>query len=209
MKINLTKTKLILFNPCTSRDFMPEIEINNTRLDLVEQVKLLGVVVSSDMTWAANTQYIVDRCNAKIWMLRRLKKLGANQEDLLDVYSKQIRSLAEFAIPVWNSALTGEEIANLERLQKTALHVILGDMYSSYSSALKVTGLTKLSVRRKKICIKFARKAQKNNKFSKWFKPNPKVKKRIKQPRYCPVICKKQRFEKSPLCYMTKLLNSQ
>ena len=64
MKLNFSKTKLILFNPCTSRDFMPNIAIDDIRIDLVEQVKLLGVVVTSDLSWAANTKYIVDRCNA-------------------------------------------------------------------------------------------------------------------------------------------------
>ena len=57
--------------------------------------------------------------------------------------------------------------------------------------------------------MKFAKRAQKNTKFSKWFNPNPKVQRRVKQPKFCPVICKKQRFEKSTLSYMTGLLTSQ
>ena len=108
-------------------------------------------------------------------MLRRLKKLGTRHDDLIDVFVKQIRSIAEFAVPVWNSSssLTGEEISSLERIQKTALHIILGDQYHSYSSALRTTGLVKLSERRRNICKKFAKKAQKHSKFSKWFRPNP------------------------------------
>ena len=76
MKLNLDKTKLILFNTCLSRDFMPDIAVNNVRLDLVEQTKLLGVVITSDLKWEANTQYIVTKCNSKVWTIRRLKKLG-------------------------------------------------------------------------------------------------------------------------------------
>ena len=106
MKLNTQKTKLMLFNPCRKKDFMPEFRIEETRIDLIEQTKLLGIVLSSDLSWTANTEYIVTRCQSKTWMLRRLKKLGANQEDLLEVYKKQIRSLAEFGVPVWNSALT-------------------------------------------------------------------------------------------------------
>ena len=66
-----------------------------------------------------------------MWVLRRLKKLGASQADLIEVYSKQIRSLAEFAVPVWNSSLTGEDVVKLERLQKIAFHIILGEDYRS------------------------------------------------------------------------------
>ena len=46
-------------------------------------------------------------------MFKRLK-IESNQSDLLDIYFKQIRSIAEFAVPVWNSSLTGEDVANIE-----------------------------------------------------------------------------------------------
>ena len=209
MKLNIAKTKLMMFNPYKSKDFMPEFNINQTRIELVEEAKLLGVIISSDLSWAANTEYITKRCNKKTWMLRRLKNLGASQKDLLDVYIKQIRSLAEFAVPVWNSSLTGDDIVNLERIQKTALHIIMGQEYKSYSSALKTTGLEKLSERRKKICLKFAKRAQKHPKFSKWFKANPKRSTRLPQPKFCAPVYRTERFRKSPLCYLTTLLNSK
>ena len=52
-------------------------------------------MVSSDLSWEENTNFIVQRCNKRIWILRRLKKLGATINDLVDVYCKQIRSIAE------------------------------------------------------------------------------------------------------------------
>ena len=177
--------------------------------DLVEETKLLGVVVSSNLSWHSNTEYIAKRCNNKLWVLRRLKKLGASHSDLLDVFYKQVRSIAEFGVPVWNSALTGIDIAKLERIQKTALHIILGENYRSYSSALKTLGVKKLSERRKQLCLKFAIKAEKHPKFSKWFKPNKrKTTTRQLQPKYCEVFVKKNRFKKSSICYMTKILNN-
>ena len=209
MKLNVPKTKLMLFNPCRTKDFMPEMKINNTRIELVEQARLLGVILTSNLSWSANTESIVERCNKKMWMLRRLKKLGASRNDLLDVFMKQIRSVAEFAVPVWNSALTGQDISSLERIQKIALHIILADQYISYNVALKTMGLVKLSTRRRKICMKFANKAQKNSKFSKWFRPNLRRNTRLKQPRFCTVVCRKQRFEKSPISYLTRLLKGK
>ena len=171
----------------------------------------MGVILTSNLSWSANTEFVIQKCNKKTWMLRRLKKLGTRHDDLIDVFVKQIRSIAEFAVPVWNSSssLTGEEISSLERIQKTALHIILGDQYHSYSSALRTTGLAKLSERRRNICKKFAKKAQKHSKFSKWFRPNPRKEIRLKQPKFCTVVCKKQRFKKSPLSYLTNLLNSK
>ena len=55
-------------------------------------------------------------------MLRRLKNLGAEKEDLLEVYVKQIRCLLELAVPAWQSSLTLAEIPDIERVQKSACH---------------------------------------------------------------------------------------
>ena len=83
------------------------------------------------------------------WMIRRLQKLGANMVDLLCVYFKHIRSILELAVPVWNASRTvsGEHITQLERIQKTALHIILGE---EYKCALEMSGLDKLTERRGK-----------------------------------------------------------
>ena len=207
MKLNLSKTKLMLFNPCTSRDFMPEMRIEGTRLDLVEQSKLLGVVLTSNLSWSANTEYIVERCMKKMWVMRRLKKLGASSTDLLEIYYKQIRCIAEYAAPVWSSAITMEDSRKLERIQKVACNIILGENYESYTAATKSLGLEKLNERRKRICMKFAKKSQKHIKFSKWFKPAPALNTRLKKPRFYNVFSKTVRFEKSPISYLTELLN--
>ena len=46
MKLNLGKTKLMVFNPCTSKDFLPQFEIDDSPIQLVEETKLLGLVVT-------------------------------------------------------------------------------------------------------------------------------------------------------------------
>ena len=208
MKVNYGKTKLMVFNPGKVRDFHPKFNLNNKQLDLVEETKLLGVVIRSDLCWNSNTDYIVSRANKKLWFLRRLKTLGANQDDLRDVYIKQIRSILEFAVPVWHSSLTGEDRLLIERIQKSALHIILGNRYQSYTSALKLLQLETLFRRRQKLCAKFARKSFKNAKFNKWFKLNDRVTVTRQQGRkFCQVYCRTQRFERSPISYITELLN--
>ena len=175
---------------------------------MVEKTKLLGIMVSSDLSWEDNTNYIVERCNKRIWILRRLKKLGARINDLVDVYCKQIRSIAEYGVPIWNSSLTGNQIVKLERIQKTAFHVILGSAYTSYSSALKLLNMKKLSVRRGQLCLKFALKCEKHPKFKKWFVPSEEnVRTRKKPSKYIEPFTMTRRFNKSLLPYLTNLLN--
>jgi hypothetical protein len=98
MRINDKKTKLMVFNPCTSVDFAPEFQLNGNQLDVVHEMRLLGVIVRSDMTWKSNTEHMVLKTYTKLWIMRRLKKLGANEEELKDIYIKQVRSVLELAV---------------------------------------------------------------------------------------------------------------
>ena len=129
--------------------------------------------------------------------------------DLLDLYKKHVRSILEYAAPVWHSSLKGEDRLKLERVQKSALHIILGERYQSYTSALKMTGTKTLFERRRLLCLKFARKSLKSNKFKTWFKPNTNdTATRQVQSKFCEVYSRLDRFEKSPISYLTQLLNN-
>ena len=208
MKINQKKTKMMVFNPCTSVDFMPDFQLGENELEVVEEMRLLGLIVRSDMKWAANTEYIVKRAYKKLWVIKRLKGHGADQDQLVDVYIKQIRSILELAVPAWHGAITQAERIEIERVQKAALHIVLGHEYTSYKNALKYFNLDSLDKRRDKLCLKFAKKAEKHPKFKKWFKVNkPNVNTRQEQTKYCEVIANKDRYKRSPISHLTSLLN--
>ena len=79
----------MVFNPSKSVDFSPEMEFGNKQLEVLEEIRLLGVTLRSDLRWSSKTEYIVKRAYNKLWVVWRLKTLGANQGELVDVYSKQ------------------------------------------------------------------------------------------------------------------------
>ena len=51
MKLNFKKTKLITFNPCRTKDFMPEISLDGNEIEVVDEIRLLGIILRSDMKW--------------------------------------------------------------------------------------------------------------------------------------------------------------
>ena len=91
MKLNYKKTKLIVFNPCKSIDFMPEVSLSGQNIEVVEEIRLLGLIIRSDMRWCSNTKNMIAKASKRLWVLRRLKNMGAVKSDLLDVYKTQIR----------------------------------------------------------------------------------------------------------------------
>ena len=80
------------------------------------------------------------------------------------IYTLYIRSILEQSAVVWNSGITEENKNDLERVQKThALKLYtVHDNYHNYESALQRANLMSLSDRRKKLCLKFAKKCLNN-----------------------------------------------
>ena len=103
---------------------------------------------------------------------RWLKNLEADEEDLLDVYVKQVRNVSELGVQAWHCSRTQGETRDIERVQKSALHIVLGNKYISYKHALEFVKLETLEQRRVKLSLKFALKAEKHKKFRHWFKMN-------------------------------------
>ena len=77
-----------------------------------------------------------------------------------DIFIKQVSSVLEFAVPAWNGAINYAEKRDIERVQKPAVRIILGDDYLSYESALDSLGLESLEERRHTLSVKFAKKTQ-------------------------------------------------
>ena len=77
MVFNIFKLTYILPNVYTKDDVM------------VDEIKLLGIMVQSNLSWKANTTYFINKGYRKIWMLRNLKKLGANRDEMREVYIQQ------------------------------------------------------------------------------------------------------------------------
>ena len=209
MKVNQKKFKIMLFNTARKHDFTPTLKINDEQLEVVEEIKLLGVKVTDDLKCDANTKYITAKGYSRLWMLRRLKALGASKKELVDCYLKLTRSILEYCSVVWQAGLTQANRADLEIVQKSACAIILGKEYVGYQTALENLGLEKLEARRVSLSTKFAKKAFKSKKYSNWFVPdsNP-LNTRRKVQHVKEAQCRTRRFQNSALPYLTKLLKT-
>ena len=144
-----------------------------------------------------------------MWMLRNLNRLGTSTEELIDVYYKQCRSVLELAVPAWTPALTTSESNQIERVQKTACAIILGEHYRSYKHALKTLNMKTLVVRRSELCLSFAIKALKSDKFSSWFSVNTSKYEKTRSEKEVLNLVKTRtdKYQKSPVPYLTTMLN--
>ena len=171
MKINETKCNYMIFSRSESK-FSTRLHINNVYLEKISVTKILGIWLSEDATWTRNCKEITIKAYSRLSMLTKLKYVGISTEDLLNIYILYIKSVTEYCSVAFHSRLTQEQSAKLERIQKTCLKVILGEMYINYDSALEMCGLQSLFSRREKRCLDFAIKCSKHTRNQRLFPLN-------------------------------------
>ena len=104
--------------------------------------------------------------------------------------------------------LRKENIQDLERVQKSAMGLILQESYNSYPNALKVSNLETLADRRELLCLEFAKRYLNNRKMKHLFPRNNKTHsmKNILEETYKIETQDIKRLMKSTVIYMQRLL---
>ena len=77
MKINETKTKTMIFNYSKKYQFTTELKIEDEPIEVIDQTRLLGTIITSDLKWDANCKNIIKKANARMALLRKVSKFGA------------------------------------------------------------------------------------------------------------------------------------
>ena len=189
--------------------FGTRLQLKNENIEIISQTKLLGTIFTDDLKWDANTANIVRKANISMGLLRHVSSFGAPIEDLKQIYITFIRTLLEQSAVVWHSSLSEENIDDLERVQKSALKIILGQEYKNYENALKKLDLTTLAERRQNLCLNFALKCVKNSKTNDMFpqKSSQSHMNLRKCEKFKVQFANTERLKRSPLIYMQGLLN--
>jgi hypothetical protein len=129
MNINIRKTKEMIMDMGTknnSKSYLPPLTVDDEQIERVSSFKLLGVVIDDNLKWNSHVHQICSKANKRIFFLKLLKRSGMSTEDLLYYYKSIIRSVVEYACPVWQSGLTADQKHQIENIQKRSLAIITG-----------------------------------------------------------------------------------
>ena len=165
------------------------------------------MVLSDDLKWNYYTDFIVDKCMTRIWIIRRLRKLSLDDSFLYDLFIKEIRSVLGYGAPIWNGNLSETNSDKIEQIQKRVLKIILSHRYTSYEDACEHFGTVTLKQRREILCIRFARKDFKKDasifrKFQPKFTSRSSGKKVVEE-----IFCYTDHYFNSSIPYLARLLN--
>ena len=211
MKLNIKKTKTMLFNFSKKYQFTTKLNLKNENIEMVQETKLLGTIITDQLSWDRNTEELSKKCYKRMQLLNAAAAFTSNRAELKDIYLTYIRSIAEQSAVVWHSSLSGKNRKDLERIQKVAVRLIMGKNYKNYSHSLNALNLASLNKRRRNLCLRFAKNCLRNEKMKNLFpirKSKHSMKKRNER-KFQSKIINSKRYEKSALPFMTKLLNHE
>ena len=197
MVLNVKKTKCLPFLKSHIKDFMPQLG-GEDYLEVVYALKLVGLVVTSNVSWHEHVDYTVKRVNKVLWQLTRFKQYGAPEDKLVTFYILKIKYILMFKAVCYHSSISLELSQKLELQQKRSFAIILGSKYSGYKGACSLLNLPRIDTFREHASLKWALKAKDNLKHSHSFN-KCKVDTRSK---------KGAKYFNSAVPYKTRILNS-
>ena len=100
MRLNVSKTKEMRISFLRVPMEFDALSSSGLNIEIVQTFKLLGVIISSDLTWNAHVDYICTKASKRLYALRILKRYGAQANDLITVFCALIRPVLEYASPV-------------------------------------------------------------------------------------------------------------
>ena len=102
MVLNPKKTKNIIFNFSKKNQFSTNIKLKGEKLDTVEETKLLGTIITSDLKWKRNTEEIVKDANKRMRILHAAAKyryfknkteVTSECQKFMNLYERKINSV--------------------------------------------------------------------------------------------------------------------
>ena len=208
MVLNPKKTKNMIFNFSKNNQFVTNIQLKGQKIETVEETKLLGTIITSDLKWRRNTEEIVKDGNKRMRILHAAAKYTSKISDLKTIYNMFIRSKLEHSSVVWGSGLTQEESDDIERIQKAAVKVMIGKKYEDYRKALEFLNMKTLVERRQALGLKFAKSCLKNDKVKNFFPLNNRHNLNVRNHEKFKVnFARTQRYSSSTIPNLQRVLN--
>ena len=119
LKLNASKSAEMYISLGLPKAREPLVILNQV-VPLVKQVKFLGVLIRDNLTWGPNIEHLVNKASQSLFLLRRFRSFGADEQHLQRVYNAFFLPCVEYGSPVWDGGITQFDSNRLESLNRRA-----------------------------------------------------------------------------------------
>ena len=117
-QLNTDKCKELRISFAKNKPDLPPLMVCGNTLEVVDSAKLLGVTITSNLTWNLHVAEVIKKASKRLYFLLQLKRAHVPKSDLVTFYTSCVRSVCDYAVQVFHSSLPLYLINDLERVQK-------------------------------------------------------------------------------------------
>ncbi|KAK2547644.1 hypothetical protein P5673_032341 [Acropora cervicornis] len=156
LRSGFSRSELCIVRTARLRNFVtyscefPAVAIGGEGIRVVSDAKLLGLTISSDLTWNAHITEKIKKAAKRLYFLIQLKRARVSKNDLCLFYVTCVRSVIDYAAPVFHYSLPAYLMQELESIQKRAMRIICAGI--EYQYALVLVNLPTVTKHHNDIC---------------------------------------------------------
>ena len=120
LTLNASKTCGLIFSRGQFKE-QHNIESLFINVQFMKSVRFLGIILDESLTWRSHVNFVVKKCNQRLYILRRLRSVTTKKE-FFSIYCGIVRSLIEYACPVFVGVSTVDNV-RLCKIQRRCLRI--------------------------------------------------------------------------------------
>ena len=105
VKLNSEKCKDLRISFVKNEPQFAPIVVDGKELERVTSAKLLGLTISSNLTWNEHISDVIKKASKRLYFLVQLKRSRVPRHDMSTFYTACIRSVLTYAAPAFFHAL--------------------------------------------------------------------------------------------------------
>ena len=127
MLLNVKKTKELQISFLNDSPRFEQLTANNDQVEVVSSFKLLGLIITSNLSWDQHVTYICSKASKRLYAIRLLKRTGVSISDLARIFCSVVRPILEHGCQVWHFSLTEKLSTQIEQIQRRATKIIVSE----------------------------------------------------------------------------------
>ena len=96
----------MIINFTKNYQFSTRLDLEDKKIEIVKEMKILGTIISDTLTWNSNTSQLIKRVNKRMLLLKKLLSFGAPTEEMVHFWKIYCRSIVEQSAAAWSNSLT-------------------------------------------------------------------------------------------------------
>ena len=102
------------------------VKVNGKKLKQVDAVKFLGVIIDDKLSWEPQVEYIKQKLNASIMIIKRIRKFIPAKESM-KLYDALFKSHLSYCISCWGG-ISQYKLSTLFSMQKRCVRLLFGNI---------------------------------------------------------------------------------